>query len=247
MRNTIAKRLAAVATVSALVLTVPGTAFAQTQPLDPATVETDRAGAIDQTKRRALEAIDKRLDAVAGWTQRVAESEHLDAGHRATLVAELEATTRGLTALATDIEAATTLSELGALVPKIVEDYWVFALLGPKVHLVIAADAMAHIGGRLEEVSSTIQAAIDRLEEAEYDPAEAQAALDRMTAHLGVAASLIDPVPATVLGLKPADMPEASDQLRNARAELESAGEELRAAGQAGREAVEAIRKAITP
>jgi len=245
MRNTVAKRLVALITISAMLLAVPGTALAQTEPVESTAVEIDRSGTFDQLKRRALEAIDERLDAIARWTERVEASEHLDADHRARLLAELSATTRGLKALAADIEAATTFLELGGLIPKIVEDYWVFAMLGPKVHLVIAADVMAHISGRFEEVASSIQEAIDRIEEAGYDPSEAQAALDRMTAHLVAASALIGPVPGTVLSIHPADMPEAGADLRSAQAGLGSAAEELRAAHKAGHQAVEAIKDAI--
>ena len=245
MRNTIAKRLAAVITISALLVAVPGTAFAQTEPVESSVPEADRSLTIDQLKRRALEAIEKRLDAITRWTETVEANEHLDADHRARLLADLSATTRGLSSLAEDIEAATTYSELGRLIPKIVEDYWVFALLGPKVHLVIAADVMADINDRFDEVAASIQEAIVRLTEAGYDPTAAQAALDRMQAHLVAASTLIGPVPGTVLALRPADMPEASADLRTARADLESAAEELRAARKAAHEAVEAIRDAI--
>ena len=245
MRNTIVKRLAAVVTMSALLVAVPGTAFAQTEPVESSVADADRPDTIDQLKRRALEAIEKRLEAITRWTGTVETNEQLDPDHRARLLADLGATSRGLNSLADDIEAATTYSELGRLIPKIVEDYWVFALLGPKVHLVIAADVMADINDRFDEVAASIQEAIDRLEEAGFDPTAAQAALDRMQAHLVAASTLIGPVPGTVLALRPADMPEAGADLRIARADLESAAEELRAAQQAAHKAVEAITDAI--
>ena len=245
MRNTIVKRLAAVVTISAVLVAVPGAAFGQTEPVERSIAEADRSQTIDQLKRRALEAIDKRLDAIARWTETVEANDHLDADHRARLLADLSATSRGLDSLADDIEAATTYSELGRLIPKIVEDYWVFALLGPKVHLVIAADTMADINDRFEDAAASIQEAIDRLDEAGYDPAAAQVALDRMQAHLVAASTLIGPIPGAVLSLRPADMPEASAELRNARADLESAADELRAARKAGHEAVKAIKDAI--
>lgn len=245
MRNTIVKRLAAVITVSTLLVAVPGTAFAQTEPVESSVPEVDRTDTIDQLKRRALEAIDNRLDAIARWTETVESNEHLDTDHRARLLAELSAASRGLTSLAGEIQAAGTYSELGRLIPKIVEDYWVFALLGPKVHLVIAADTMSDINDRFEDAAASIQEAIDRLAEAGYDPTAAQAALDRMQAHLSAASTLIGPIPGTVLSLRPADMPEASAELRKARADLETAAEELRAARKAGHEAVKAIKDAI--
>ena len=131
------------------------------------------------------------------------------------------------------------------MIPKIVEDYWVFALLGPKVHLVIAADTTGDINHRFEDAAASIQKAVDRLAEAGYDPDAAQAALDRMQAHIVAASTLIGPIPGVVLSLRPADMPEASAELRKARAELQSAAEELRAARKAGHAAVKAIKDAI--
>ena len=245
MKKPLATRIAAVATTAALVIAVPATAFAQTEPLESMATETDRPDHLVQLQRRALEAIDARLDAIARWTAAVDTDEHLTADHRARLLADLSAAARGLTALAGDIEEVSGYSELGGLIPKIVEDYWVFALLGPKVHLVVASDVMTHITQRFEEAAGSIQEAIDRVDSAGYDPSEAQAALGRMQAHLVAASTLIEPVPGTVLGLQSAEMPEAGQQLRGAQADLQSAGEELRAAQQAARQAIEALKDAV--
>ncbi|MDH5616785.1 MAG: hypothetical protein OEY62_09640 [Acidimicrobiia bacterium] len=245
MKTNLVKRTAAGATISAMLMAMPGTAFAQTEPVDSTVTETDRSATLDGLKRRALETIDTRLDAIDRWTHRVETNEHLSDDHRSVLIAELNAAAGGLRSLAADIEAATTYSELGGLIPKIVEGYWVFALLGPKVHLVIAANVMADINDRFDEVAASTQEAIERVEAAGYDPVDARAALDRMLAHLTAASTLIDQVPGSVLHLRPADMPEAGEQLRSAQADLKSAAEELRAAQQAGRQAVEAIKDAI--
>ena len=43
MRNTIVKRLAAVITVSTLLVAVPGTAFGQTEPVERSIAEADRS------------------------------------------------------------------------------------------------------------------------------------------------------------------------------------------------------------
>ena len=242
MISTNVKRVAALAATVVLLTAAPGTAFAQTDPVETRTAEAERTEAIDQLKRRALTAIDTRLAAIARWIEMVENSEHLTTEHRAALQTELSAATRGLTALAADIEAATTYSELGGLIPKIVEDHWIFALLGPKVHLVVSADHMTHVAGRFDETAESIEAAIDRAEEAGYDVTEAQESLDRMLAHLAAAALLIEGVPRNVLALQPADMPEGRDLLRSAHADLNSSGHELRSAREAARRAVEALR-----
>jgi len=245
MKESIGKRIAAAATISALLMAGSGVASAQTEAIESPATEVDRPVTFDQLKRRALEAIATRLDAIDRWTATVETNDHMTPDHRARLLAELGGAARGLTGLAADIEAAATYSDLGGLVPKIVEDYWVFALLGPIIHLVLAADVMADIAERFNEMAVGIQDAIARVEEAGYDPADAQAALDRMTTHLAAATTLIRPVPGTVLALQPDDMPEAGAQLRTAQADLESAREELRAAQKAGRQAVEAIKDAV--
>ena len=93
----------------------------------------------------------------------------------------------------------------------------------------------------------TIQAAIDRADEAGFETARAQDALDRMSAHLAAGSLLIDPVARTVLDVQPGDMPGAGDQLRFAHADLKSARQEFRAARQAAQEAVKALRNVINP
>ena len=247
MNNTLVKRFAAVATTVAMLMAIPGIALAQAEPAETRTTETERPENLDNLKRRALAAIEKRLEAMDRWEEKVENNQHLTADHQAVLQTELNEAARGLSALAADIEAATSYSELGGLVPKIVEDYWVFALLRPQVHLVIAADHMTDITDRFEEAGASIQAAIDRAEEAGFVVGDARIALDRMSAHLGAASLLIDPVPRTVLAIQPADMPEAREQLRSAHGDLKSAREELRSARQAAHEAVKALRDAIRP
>jgi hypothetical protein len=247
MNHKLTQRFAAIATTVSMLLAVPGVALAQTEPADARTAESERPEGLDRLKNRALTAIDKRLEAIARWSERVENNEHLTAAHQSVLESDLDSASRGLSALASDIEEATTYSELGALIPKIVEDYWVFALLGPQVHLVVAADHMAHVAGRFEGAAVTIQAAIDRAGEAGFETASAQDALDRMSAHLAAGSLLIDPVARTVLDVQPGDMPEAGDQLRSAHADLKSARQEFRAARQAAQEAVKALRDAINP
>lgn len=242
MKRTITMRIAAIGTVVGLLTAVPGVALAQTDTeVDQGTEHRDT---FDRIKQRALAAIDERLDAIARWTSTVEGGEVLSRDHQARLLADLSAAERGLAALADDIEAAETYSELGELVPKIVEDYWVFALLGPKVHLVIAANVLSGAAERFETAAAAIQDAVDRAGEAGFDVAEAQQALDRMQTHITAALTLAGPVPNNVLNLQPKDMPEAAEQLRAAHVDLVSAREELRAARQAGHEALQALREA---
>ena len=245
MNRNLTKRVAAVATTVAMLMAIPGAAFAQTEPTETRTSETERPESLDRLKRRALQAIDKRLETITRWIEKVDNNEYLSADHQAALRTELEAATRGLTALAEGIEEADSYSELGGLIPKIVEDYWVFALLGPKVHLVIGADHLIYITGRFDETAVTIHSAIDRAAGAGFDVADAQAALDRMSVHLAAASLLIDPVAGSILVLQAADMPEARDQLRSAHADLKSGRQELRAARKSAHEAVSAFRDVI--
>ncbi len=244
-------RLLSLVTAIGLIVALPGVAWGQT---DEGTTDRPAAGvdevrspedAFHRVKARALEEIDKRLAAIGRWTVFVENNEQVSRDHQARLLADLSEAERGLTALRQDIEDAETLAELMELVPKIVTDYYVFALLGPKVHLVVGADTMLAVAERFEEVADHIQSAIDRAKEAGFDVSAAEEALAEMRDHVAAAEGLAEPVPNEVLKLQPKDMPGAVEDLRAAHGDLVQGREELRAAREKAREAIEALRDAI--
>ncbi|MFQ5947753.1 MAG: hypothetical protein ACE5KX_02690 [Acidimicrobiia bacterium] len=250
-------RLAVLALAMSLVLALPGSAMAltadgeeeHTEERTEASVEErrpeeSREEIIRELKARALEAIARRLQTIDRLVSVIQANEHITEAHARALLVDLADATRGLQALAGEIEAATTLEELRELIPKIFEDYLIYELVVPKVHLVIGADTLVDIAHRFEAVAEQLQDAINRAEEAGLDVTEAQAALDEMIEHINAAKALAGPVPGKVLPLQPEDWPGVQEVLRSAHSALQGAREQLRAAAAAAHAVVEALRNA---
>jgi ABC-type transporter Mla subunit MlaD len=225
--------LAALLVVSLL----PATAIAQED-----TTRTDDAveRIIENLKDRAEKAIEKRLDTIERVTEALEDAEHLTDQHERTLIAELASSAAGLTELGRQIEDAGTIEELRELIPLIFEDYRIYAVVVPKAHLVVVADTLMAITGRIELVAGSLQDAIDRLKEAGFDTSEAEEVLAEMNASLGEAVALAGPVPGTVLPLVPADWPDpAQGILQGAHSDVRSArdnvGSAIRSAHEVGR------------
>ncbi|NNF11387.1 MAG: hypothetical protein HKN74_13995 [Acidimicrobiia bacterium] len=240
------KRLISTGLAALVLATVPGVAYAQEAPPDTAPVERPTAaeGAraeaearwFETLQARALEAIEKRLATLDDLEAAIARSESVTADHAAALLAEVRASHAGLAGLAGEIRAATDLETLRVLVPKIFEDYRVYAVTVPKVHLVVAADGAGAIAARLDEATEAIGSMLDRLAEAGFDVADGEALLAEMERLVESGATSAAAVPPMVLGLTPADYPGSSEVLRSAHGTLQSAGTDLRSAGDTARE-----------
>lgn len=249
------RRYVAMAVVAAVTMVSPVAAFAQEtdQPVNdrpvthqPVTDEaTDRRHDFDGSKQRALAAIDKRLEAIDRAEQAVETNGHLKPNHAAQLGAELAKHERELIDLRSDIEAAETRAELAELVPLIVTEHWVFAMLIPKTKLVIGADVVDDAVERANEFGETVQDVIDRLSEAGVDMTAAQAELDAALGAVADADAAAAGVPGAVLPIGPEDMPGASETIRAAKADLDSAASSLRSAHAHFAAAVELIRQSF--
>lgn len=238
------KRMTVMALALLVLASVPGTALAQDAP-ERATVDQAERDAViadrthewvEKVKARALEAIDKRLATINDLEAAIIRSEAVTADHAAKLLEELRASAAGLEGLAGEIGAAEDLETLRELVPKIFEDYRIYAVVAPKVHLVLGGDFGVAVSERLEDVAEQLGEALDRLDEAGYDIERGYELLAEMKRLVGAGADQAGSVPGMVIGLTPADYPDSSEVLRSAHSVLQSAGEDLRAAGETARE-----------
>ncbi len=246
------KRLTTVALAALMLATVPGAALAQ----ETATTERpteDRQAAVaerearwlDALKTRSLEAIEKRLATIDDLEGAINRSTTVGTGHADQLLGELRASAAGLEALAGDIRAAGDLATLWELIPKIFEDYRIYAVVAPKVHLVLASDAAGAIAGRLEETTGTLGDVLDRLDEFGIAVTDAELLLAEMKELVASGAASAVAVPGMVLNLTPIDYPGSSETLRSAQSVLQSARTDLRAAGDTAHEIVRFIKNAI--
>ena len=244
----IMKRVITTSVAVAILAAVPGVAVAQEAPERYATQHQDagrverEADWIEQVKTRALEAIEKRLETIGELEAAINRSETVGPDHAATLLSELRASAAGLEALAGEIRSATDLEELRVLVPKIFEDYRIYAIVAPKVHLVLAADKATAVTGRMAQATESLGDILDRLEESGIDVTEATELLEEMMRLVASGAEQAGTVPGLVLGLTPADYPASTETIRAAHETLKSAGQDLRAAGQTAHEIVRFIK-----
>jgi hypothetical protein len=255
------KRLTTATLAVLMVAALPGVAAAQEQTTEepPAvvqnreTAQADReairaeteAKWVETVKARALEAIDKRLATIADLQAAIDRSETVDPDHAGRLKGELQSSESGLEALARKIAHAEDLATLRELVPQIFEDYRIYAVVAPKVHLVLTADAASAVAERLGEAAGWLGDVLDRLAENGFDVEEAEELLvemERLVASGGEGAAA---VPDMVIGLKPSDYPDSTEVLRSAHGELKSAGSDLRSAGQAAHEIARIIKSVV--
>ncbi len=249
----LAQRGIAVAMVAAL-FAAPTAAFAQTDEAPEDRAQTVEPGSerpehgrhgIDEVKRRALAAIERRLETIERLTARVENSRHVTDDHESALVRDLTDAASSLRELATAIEAAETLRELLPLVEDIVTEHYVYVLLVPKVHEVITSDTMVFIGERLGQFADRLGAVIERLEAAGFDVAELERLLGEMERRIAEGVELAGPIADQVIDLQPEDWPEAKETLRAGRAALHDAARAFRDSHRIGHEIVKTIREIV--
>jgi hypothetical protein len=247
-RFRVVQKAAALAAVAGMTIAAGGTALAQTEG-DPSAIggrrgtpAAERVVTIDRLKARCIEAIDKRLPALARAKQHLADSAWVTDGHRSALNGQLDAQTEGLKALKEKIAGDSDRETLIADCRSIVHDYRVFALMLPKTRLVIGADRVPGAAARLTQVAVKLQGRIDEAEAAGKDVTAAQEALDKMTTEVGSATDAADGVADAVLPLKPQDYPDNKPVLDGARTSLGQAHGHLKAAAAAGRQVVAALK-----
>lgn len=237
-----------------MLLATPGVAQAQeaepARPPDAATDEVKPTGRVSDrhdracaaAKERALQAIHDRLAALGRLREAVAANEHLTPAHEAQLQAELATAQRALTQQAAAIREATC-RELPEVIRQLVDDHRIFALLVPKVHLVIGADTILQVVNRFEDVAGWLEEVISRFEAAGHEVSAAQAELDEMKVELAAAFELAEPIPGMVLPLRPSDLPGATSIIEEAARMLKAAGAETRAAWMSVHEVMKALRQ----
>lgn len=218
--------------------TTPGAKPAATSGVDPAAV-----------KAKCVAAIQQRLATLDQLTSRVNSAKHLTAGNRATLLADIQSDRTGLTSLEGEINGETTLLQLKVSCPKIVNDYRVYLLLVPQVHMVVAADAGNAAIDDFNKATSLLQKAINAASTHGVDPAkvaDAQARSADAQAKITDAKAKVDPVVAELVALTPADINNGSAQsvLASAKAALAAARDDLKLARADLAAAVQDLHKA---
>lgn len=248
------RRLMAVTAAIAVFAVLPQSAVAQESDRQTDTTVVDTAESdvreyphtLDEIKRRALAAIDKRLAALSRMSAKVSSNGHVTESHASTLQRHYADASDGLTGLAREIEAAETREELRELIGKIATDYRVYLVILPKSHEVIVSDTMGDAVDRMTGVSGTLLEAIERAEEAGYDMTDARRWLGVANEEIRAVETGAVPVAGSVIGLTAADWEEpAKSLLAEGKRKLGIARGDVRDAVEALKNTRRAIQAAI--
>src|SRR5437870_177320 len=127
--------------------TITAVATAAVVTLGAVALATGTASAQDGTAaKRVVEAkIDLRLAQLDRLHSLVDASRDLTDGDRSALDTILENEKAGLTDLRADVDAATDLQTIANDAQSMIDDYRVFVVVTPQVHLVIATDIGEHV------------------------------------------------------------------------------------------------------
>ena len=199
--------------------------------------EAATAKPIDIARERCLTGIDRRTTALATMSQQVAADTHLTPAHASDLNAIVGAARGGIAGLRAQVTTDADAASLRTHCLSVVNDYRVFALVAPQVHLTRATDAANAVKGRLTDGLTRIDEVIAKAEAAGKDVTKVTA--DR--AALGAAVTTFEndlaAVPA-VTGITPAQFNTNHGVLDDARTKLKT----VRSDGKAAREAARALR-----
>lgn len=193
-----ARRLVAPLLAVGLVVASPGPALA-----GPRAAGGERRGAEapEALRARCLQAIAVRLSALGDVSARLAGAPLVGEAHRRALSTQLAAATSALSALQEEIRSDADRTSLAADCRSVFRDQRILALVVPRARLVIVADRVGALAGRLSEVADALERAIGRRGAEGRDTSRAEADLTALRAELAAGPVAASGVADHLLGL----------------------------------------------
>lgn len=161
------------------------------------------ADGLTEAKRAVTVRIDGRLATLRVLTTAVNEAKRLTPSHKSTLTNLLGADTDGLTALKAKVAGETTVAAVREDATKMVNDYRIYLLVVPKVHLAHALDLEAASIDALRQAYDKLSAAVAAAKGAGKDVGDADAKLADLNAQLTAASSAIGGKADVLLAIQP--------------------------------------------
>lgn len=178
-------------------------------------------------KVRCNSAVQRRLGTLGADDTFVKQSGALTTADRTTIEGQISADQSGLTALDSTIEGDTTFAQAHADCELIVTDYRVYVMEDPKIHEVIAADAVSNANGTFETLAPELQSLINASSVSATVKAQAQADLNDLTSKVSASHTSISGVTASVINLTPAGWPGNKVDLQSGRSNIKTARTDL--------------------
>ena len=152
---------------------------------------------------RGAKEITRRLTYLNNLLTQINNATHLTASDKAALTSEINNEIAGLTALQSTLAAQTSLPGAKANVQSMITDYRVFALIIPKVRMIIYADNQQNNEAKLSTLAGKLETRIAAAKTAGTDVTSLQTKLDDMKSKISAAQALSSGVETGVLGITP--------------------------------------------
>lgn len=180
--------------------------------------------------------LDGRLVALKAYALAVKNSPRLSDGHEGTLRDAIDAEIKGLTELRTKVQGETTAAALKADAQSMVNDYRVYLLVRPQVHVAVGGDTATAAVKRLHDAIDKIGKALAKAKAAGKDTAAAEAKLAEAKGKVDAAEAGLAGVVDGLLTVEPGPDGEAikgqtaaaRGKVKAARAQLKSARADLK-------------------
>jgi hypothetical protein len=175
-------------------------------------------------------AVQRRLAVLNADDTFVQTSVALTSADQSKLEGQISADDHGLTALDRTIQGDSGSAQAYADCESIVTNYRVYVMEDPKVHEVIAADAVTKVNGMVAPVVPELRALITVSPVSSAVKAEAQSDLSDLTAKVDASVKAVSGVTSSVINLIPSGWPGDETPLTNAAHNIAAAATDLAAA-----------------
>ncbi|MFD0594863.1 hypothetical protein ACFQZ4_22775 [Catellatospora coxensis] len=191
----------------------------------------DQAANLANAKKLTTVRIDGRLAMLRASGLAIRNAARLTDAHQAALQKIIDADVAGLTELRAKVAAETTTEAVRADARSMVEDYRVYLLVRPQVHLTVAADVESAALTRLRTLHGKLAQAVATAKSAGKDVGDAEAKLAHLKAELDAMESALSGLADDLLAVRPGpDGAAIKAKTAAARADVRTARTHLRAA-----------------
>ncbi|WP_155375556.1 hypothetical protein [Catellatospora vulcania] len=191
----------------------------------------DQAANLANAKKLTTVRIDGRLALLRAEGVAIRNAARLTDAHQTALQKIIDADIAGLTELRAKVAAETTPEAVRADARSMVEDYRVYLLVRPQVHLTLAADVESAALTRLRTLHDKLAQAVAAARSAGKDVGDAEAKLAHMKSELDAMGSALSGLADELLAVQPGpDAAAIKARTTAARADARTARTHLRAA-----------------
>lgn len=223
-----------------------GAVFAAESSVAPSTSvglnQSNQAAKIVKIKTRAEAEIDKRLASLNSALAKISTAKKLPESDKANFSAQIQAATSKLNALRAKIDADTDLAILRTDAKSIFNDFRVYAVFLPQIHLLAAADTMEVTADNLTTLAGKLQVRLQAAQSKGKDVSQLQTLLTDTQAKIADAKTQYSAVINEVIFLTPTSYPGSNATLKDARAKIKVGTQDLRAARQDAKQIVAGLK-----